>query len=53
VHGYATAFWWATAIMLLAALIVAVLVRTDDRGASIPAAGAADANGPTMPVMAH
>jgi EmrB/QacA subfamily drug resistance transporter len=53
VHGYVTAFWWATAIMLLAALIVAVLVRTDDRGASIPAAGAADANGPTMPVMAH
>ena len=28
VHGYVTAFWWAFAIMLLAALLVAALVRT-------------------------
>ena len=31
VHGYTTAFWWALAIMLLAALLVAVLVRADHR----------------------
>ncbi|MFL6054988.1 MAG: MFS transporter [Actinoallomurus sp.] len=50
VHGYVTAFWWATAIMLLAALIVAVLVRTDDRGTS---ATAEDVDEPAAPVLTH
>src|SRR3954469_9934861 len=49
VHGYVTAFWWATAIMLLAALIVAVLVRTDDR----TGATAEDADEPAAPVLTH
>ena len=39
VHGYTTAFWWALAIMLLAALLVAVLVRADQ---STPAPTPAD-----------
>ena len=52
VHGYVTAFWWATAIMLLAALIVAVLVQPDDRAADEPA-GTEDADGPPVPVLAH
>jgi hypothetical protein len=51
VHGYVTAFWWATAIMLLAALLVAVLVRTDDRSAT--GSPTEDADGPTVPVLAH
>src|SRR3954449_6955148 len=34
VHGYVTAFWWALGMMLLAAALVAALVRTDDRRAS-------------------
>jgi hypothetical protein len=51
VHGYVTAFWWATAIMLLAALIVAVLVRTDDsRAIGSPTQ---DADEPALPVLAH
>jgi EmrB/QacA subfamily drug resistance transporter len=53
VHGYVTAFWWATAIMLLAALLVAVLVRTDDRAATGPAAGTEDADDPAVPLLAH
>jgi MFS family permease len=51
VHGYVTAFWSATAIMLLAALLVAVLVRTDDRRAT--GSPTEDADGPTVPVLAH
>ena len=51
VHGYTTAFWWATAIMLLAALLVALLVRTDDgRTTGSPTE---DADGPTVPALAH
>jgi EmrB/QacA subfamily drug resistance transporter len=52
VHGYVTAFWWATAIMLLAALIVAVLVQPDDRAADEPA-GTEDAGTPATPALAH
>src|SRR4051812_32969958 len=51
VHGYITAFWWATAIMLLAALIVAVPVRTDDRRTT--GSPTEDAVGPAVPVLAH
>jgi EmrB/QacA subfamily drug resistance transporter len=51
VHGYVTAFWWAAAIMLLAALLVAVLVRTEDRRAT--GSPTEDADGPTVPVLAH
>jgi MFS family permease len=51
VHGYVTAFWWATAIMLLAALLVAVLVRTDDRRTT--GSPTEDAVGPAVPVLAH
>jgi EmrB/QacA subfamily drug resistance transporter len=50
VHGYVTAFWWATAIMLLAALSVAVLVRTHDHRTGSPTE---DADGPAVPVLAH
>jgi EmrB/QacA subfamily drug resistance transporter len=51
VHGYVTAFWWATAIMLLAALLVAVLVRTDDRRDT--GSPTEDADRLTVPVLAH
>jgi len=51
VHGYVTAFWWATAIMLLAALIVAVLVRTDDR--RLTGSPTEDADESSLPVLAH
>src|SRR3954470_19848023 len=51
VHGYVTAFWWATAIMLLAALIVAVLVRTDD--GRLTGSPTEDADEPGLPVLAH
>ena len=48
VHGYTTAFWWALAIMLLAALLVAVLVRADHR----PPAPTADDAEPAPSVLA-
>jgi hypothetical protein len=51
-HGYVTAFWWALAIMLLAALQVAALVRAGNR--TPDPAGADESTGAsTLPVVTH
>jgi hypothetical protein len=50
VHGYVTAFWWALAIMLLAALLVATLVRADGR---TPASTGTGTGEPAHPVVTH
>jgi EmrB/QacA subfamily drug resistance transporter len=54
VYGYVTAFWWALAIMLLAALLVATLVRTDNRtGATGRDVMETQTGAPVLPVVTH
>jgi hypothetical protein len=55
VHGYVTAFWWAVGIMLVAALLVAVLVRSDSRTPDPTGTDDEDEDVgmPALPVLTH
>lgn len=54
VHGYATAIWWAVAILILAALVAIALVRVRPSDSTAPADGAGGdpADGVT-PLLVH
>jgi EmrB/QacA subfamily drug resistance transporter len=52
-HGYTTAFWWAAAILTLAAIVVAVCVRAGEgRDAAAPSASSDQPDG-VVPVALH